>query len=358
MNNKKLVLALIGLALFLALVYVVVQSQQSKETKAQFETILILIGKGGSPKWSPDGTKIAFVAEDGWLCVAHVEGKTEIINNVAPIKVAGFDWLSNTEFILWEQEPQRIDGVLESPIIRIKKLTLDGKEDLIVEDRPRKGGEVPRITYPIFLHDGTVGYYENYFKQPPGYETGERIFKVIKSGLAKSDTAQKQMRAYVVPSGSTGAGDIWIESMDGEIKKRITSGRLFSFPVLSPDGTKILAVCGSLCGTCVIDLQGNYTCVGKKGYESGDTSSSTLGPPNVKWSPDGKKIAYMYMTGKGEDIEVIGSDIYIENADGTGRIQITDTPDEFEVYPVWSPDGTKIACTGYYSHKIYVIKIK
>jgi Tol biopolymer transport system component len=31
---------------------------------------------------------------------------------------------------------------------------------------------------------------------------------------------------------------------------------------------------------------------------------------------------------------------------------------EYEVYPVWSPDGTKIACTGYDSHKIYVIKIK
>jgi len=355
MNNKRLIIPLIVLVLLLALVYVMVQSQQqSKDNKAQFDTILV--GKGSSPKWSQDGTKIAFISEDGWLCVTKANGKG-ITKSIAPIKVLGFDWLSPTEFILWEQEEQRIEGVLEGPIIRIKKLRLDGLEELIIENSPRKG-EVPRITPPVFLPDGTVGYYENYFKQPPGYVTGERTFKVIKSGRLKPAQTQKQMRAFVVPSGGTGAGDIWIESMDGEIKKRITSGRLFSFPELSPDGTKILAVCGSLCGTCIIDLQGNYTCVGKKGYESGDTSSATLGPPNVKWSPDGKKIAYMYMTGKGEQIETIGSDIYIENLDGTGRIQVTDTPDEYEVYPVWSPDGTKIACTGYDSHKIYVIKIK
>ncbi|MDH4222388.1 MAG: hypothetical protein OEV55_02495, partial [candidate division Zixibacteria bacterium] len=321
-----------------------------------YETILI--GKGGSTMWSPDGTRIAFISEDRWLCVAHIEAKAEIVN-VAPIneKVKGFNWLNDSEFILWEKETQRIEGVLLGPIIRIKKLTLDGKEELIVEDRPGKG-EAPRITFPIFLPSGTIGYYENAFEQPTGHITGERTFKVVKFGRLKSDSTQKQMRAYVVPSGSTGAGDIWIESLDGEIQKRITTGRLFSFPELSPDGTKILAVCGSLCGTCVIDLQGIYTCVGKKGYESGDTFSATLGPPNVKWSPDGKKIAYMYMTAIGEELETIGSDIYIENAEGTERAQVTDTPDEFERYPIWSPDGTKIACTGYYSHNIYVIKIK
>ncbi|HVP36907.1 MAG TPA: hypothetical protein VMT04_07930, partial [Terriglobales bacterium] len=107
-----------------------------------------------------------------------------------------------------------------------------------------------------------------------------------------------------------------------------------------------------------VDLQGNYTCIGKKGVEDKDVSSGAIGPPQARWSPDGKKIAYMYMTGKGEQLETIGSDIYIENPDGTDRIRVTNTPDEFEVYPVWSPDGTKIACTGYYSHKIYVINIE
>ncbi len=230
----------------------------------------------------------------------------------------------------------------------------DGKEELIVEDHPGKG-EAPRITYPIFLPDGAIGYYKNCFEQPPDYIAGKRTFKVIKFGRLKSDSTQKQMRAYVVPSGSTGAGDIWIESMDGEVKKQITSGRLFSFPELSPDGTKILAVCGSLCWSmCVVDLQGNYTCIGKKGVETVDIASGALGG---KWSPDSKKIAYMYMTGKGEELETIGSDIYIENPDGTGRFQI-ETPDEMEEEPVWSPDGTMIACQTYRKNKILILKLR
>jgi len=354
MNKKKLVLALIGLALFLALVNVVAeQKQEPRESKRHFETILI--GKGSSPTWSPDGTKIAFISEDGWLSVTNANEKG-IPKKITRLKASDFDWLSNTEFIFWEQEQQRIEGVLERPITRIKKLSLDGREELIAENRPRKG-EVPRITQPIRLPDGTVGYFENYFEQPPPYQTGDkRTFNVIKSGKLKPALIQKQMRAYIVPNGGTGAGDIWIESMDGEIRKRITSGRLFSFPELSPDGSKILATCGNLCwAMCVIDLEGNYTCIGKRGFENADSSSGSVGE---KWSPDGKKIAYAYMTGKGEQLETIGSDIYIENPDGTGIIQVTNTPDEFEVNPVWSPDGTKIACTGYYSHKIYVIKIE
>lgn len=354
MNKKKLVLALIGLTLFLALVNIAAEQKQgTKENKTHYKTILI--GKGSSPMWSPDGTKIAFISEDRWLTVTSADGKG-IIKKISRLRPLGFDWLSNSEFVFWEQEQQRIEGVLERPITRIKKLALDGKEELIVENRPLKG-EVPRITQPVRLPDGTVGYFENYFEQPPPYQTGDkRTFKVIKSGKLKPALIQKQMRAFVVPNGGTGAGDIWIESMDGEIRKRITSGRLFSFPELSPDGTKILAICGNLCGSmCVVDLQGNYTCIGKRGFDNADSSSSALGE---NWSPDGKKIAYMYVTGKGEQLKIIGSDIYIENPEGTERIQVTNTPDEFEGAPVWSPDGTKIACTGYYSHKIYVIKIE
>ena len=54
------------------------------------------------------------------------------------------------------------------------------------------------------------------------------------------------------------------------------------------------------------------------------------------WSPDGTKIAYFFHSGSSTDIAVI-------NADGTGTVNLTNTPgfDEFE--PTWSPDGTRIA---------------
>ncbi|MCB2223723.1 MAG: septum formation family protein [Actinobacteria bacterium] len=53
------------------------------------------------------------------------------------------------------------------------------------------------------------------------------------------------------------------------------------------------------------------------------------------WSPDGTRIAY--------SAEVDGNtDIYVVNADGTGRARLTDDPGVDDT-PVWSPDGTRIA---------------
>lgn len=58
-----------------------------------------------------------------------------------------------------------------------------------------------------------------------------------------------------------------------------------------------------------------------------------------QWSPDGSKIAFEGGPG--------GGDIYVINADGTGLLNLTDTPplQGLETGPVWSPDGITIAFT-------------
>jgi TolB protein len=53
------------------------------------------------------------------------------------------------------------------------------------------------------------------------------------------------------------------------------------------------------------------------------------------WRPDGNAIAYSCAEGG-------TSDIYLVNADGTGAVNVTNTPGEFEEHPSWSPDGSKI----------------
>jgi Tol biopolymer transport system component len=217
---------------------------------------------------------------------------------------------------------------------------------------------------PVFLPDGTVGFYKN-------EESGSRIFKSIRNGKVAPDSALKQLQAKIAFENSyVMHGDIWLVSVDGNIKKRITTNKRFEFPELSPDGKKILAVktpdgdpyLGG--GAYVIDLNGVenyigdpdiwipvYDSTGKILYHNIESSVGAL----AKWSPDGTKIVYMYGRNDYEDLGA--SDIVIKNSDGTGRFQI-ETLDEMEEEPVWSPNGTMIACQTYKTNKIRVFKLK
>ena len=59
------------------------------------------------------------------------------------------------------------------------------------------------------------------------------------------------------------------------------------------------------------------------------------------WSPDGTKIAFQSMTGTYRT-----STIWIMNADGSDRKQLTQLP-RTGLHPAWSPDGKQIAFTGF-----------
>jgi TolB protein len=59
------------------------------------------------------------------------------------------------------------------------------------------------------------------------------------------------------------------------------------------------------------------------------------------WSPDGSRIAYR-VNRPGE----FAPDIWAMRADGSGRRNLTATPDDTEWSPAWSPDGSRIAYYG------------
>jgi len=66
-------------------------------------------------------------------------------------------------------------------------------------------------------------------------------------------------------------------------------------------------------------------------------------PWNFSWSPDGKMLTYVVITKASGHIEEspIESEVFIINRDGTGKTQITDTPQP-EIYVKWLPDGKSI----------------
>ena len=55
---------------------------------------------------------------------------------------------------------------------------------------------------------------------------------------------------------------------------------------------------------------------------------------------------------------VMYSDIFLLDIQTGNRIQLTDTPNEYEERPSWSPDGSRILCRSSITGKIFVVKIK
>ena len=74
------------------------------------------------------------------------------------------------------------------------------------------------------------------------------------------------------------------------------------------------------------------------------TNSPEAIDDDADWSPDGQKIVFTSRPVTDDRIHSIQTEIYVMNADGTGRVQLTNNLVEEveERAPAWSPDGTRI----------------
>jgi Tol biopolymer transport system component len=139
--------------------------------------------------------------------------------------------------------------------------------------------------------------------------------------------------------------DVYVMRADGSAEHRLTGGRGAQWLThWSPDGRRILfeqPVGSVFKKTKLIDL-----------YTINPDGSSKLKLARVRneadhcvcavWSPDGTKIAYEAEGVRGRP------DIYVMNADGSDRKQLTHHRARDE-NPDWSPDGTQIA---FYSERV------
>ncbi|MDP9301369.1 MAG: hypothetical protein M3P43_10820 [Actinomycetota bacterium] len=137
--------------------------------------------------------------------------------------------------------------------------------------------------------------------------------------------------------GRDHGADLWKIHPDGTGLTQLTQSTGWNeLPVWSPDGSKIAFLRER--AIYVVNDDGTGLSVVadmKRAY-----------PFQPQWSPDGSMLAFEVEMPATSDAEASGErnyDIFTVNADGTGLVDLTPTTDITENYPIWSPDGTKIA---------------
>ena len=116
------------------------------------------------------------------------------------------------------------------------------------------------------------------------------------------------------------------EDLIGGRTKLIDASRRIGGVDVSPDGNRL-----------VVGARGDiYTVPAKTGITRNLTETSDVHERNPRWSPDGKRIAYI-SDATGED------EIYVRSQDGLQKpVQITSNGDTYKYGFDWSPDSKKI----------------
>lgn len=281
------------------------------------------------PVWSPDGQKLAFTrgAFTG-LYVKNADGSGEI-KELSSAEYTGYEpvWTSDSRGIVVRTRRWAVGQ-------RISCIDVETGEVTIIEPyvgharQPRVnpyGGVVLEIDGVVRVFDKVTGRYMSAAE----YYSG---------GRSDSNEVRLEMDHR--------AGRLWI--VRGSERWEFPYSRDFIYlPQLSPKGDKVRFDTSRSPNGFVANIDGS----GLVDLGEGDS---------WQWSPDGKRL--VYCISRDDGFCILESEIYIINADGTGKTQLTNTPDIVEAFPRWSPDGMRIAYStdasgcksDAYSGRIYV----
>ncbi len=283
-----------------------------------------LIGGEGqyfmNPRWSPDGTKLAFTeTRYQGLWVMNSDGSS--VRQVSDEAAAGFgfEWSSDSQVLLSRvakfEDKYRYNAV--------KLFDLVTNESKLLTDY--------RTFMPGLPHWSASNDKVYMFNR-------DRI-EVFDTGKAAPALASANARApiHFLKEGRIAIGNL--AEAQFQTFAPLPEQEYLNL-VLSPDRTKV-----------AFEVKGGNLHV----MNIDGTGLVDLGPGNrPQWSPDSEYLAYMIAGDDGH--QFLASDIYVIKIDGSEKINLTNTDDQMEMNPSWGA-GNRIAFDVMDEGGIYVMEI-
>ncbi|HBI15425.1 MAG TPA: hypothetical protein DDY20_07930 [Desulfobulbaceae bacterium] len=263
-------------------------------------------------------------------------GAAFLVLTACPGLAANYDWGTT--------------GVSDTTVVNnIEQLTDNPYNDGVVSgDYPTSSGFAPHpwnstgdwIVYTANTTDiNSSGNKEIFVSRPDGTGKTRLTDNLLEDSNASFGT---DGRIYFERFNGSSHYEIWRMDSDGTNPANLTaahSGMQYERKVApSPDSSKISYWSNNALWVANADGTGPVQ-VSKTGFELADYNG------NYGWSPDSSRLAYnCYVTTDTTGYQWTYQ-ICVVNADGTGHDQLTDTlPGSGQnSWPVWSPDGSKIA---------------
>lgn len=286
------------------------------------------------PKWSPDGSKVAFVSYAfgglSEICAIDADG-TDFTRLTHDPQLEGEPtWIPTTGEVAYWRQPQPGD-----PTTIIEAVSL-------VDQSVRTILAGSHAVGPTWSADGGYLAYAGFIS---GY--GGVIFVAAGDGSGAAMVTDTLAGSFASPAWSpdgskiasalipkTGPRGIFVMAADGSNLTRLTTGDLDDDPSWSPDGSRIVFSrrTGGIPQLHVMNADGsNITQI----------TSGTEAKTDPDWSPDGQLIAYTLSVYNGVDPSP-GRSVYVIETDGSNPRPLVPAR-AADVHPNWSLASSQLA---------------